>query len=97
MDDLKAKLTELMLDVKEIKGMGVEVLKEQAVHNVLLKEHERRSLALEAQQAILKATTDERIKPLEKQSDWMNRIMQFFGAILIAVAVKYIVTKINGG
>lgn len=72
MDDVKR-------DVKEIKEHVVELVKQGAVHNHLLKEHERRSLALEA-----------RLGPVEKHVDWVEKYLKFGGAVLIGVIVQYI-------
>lgn len=72
MDDIKK-------DLKEIKVTLVELVKEGAVHNHLLREHERRSLALEA-----------KISPIEKHVSWMETVLKFGGAVLIGIVVQYI-------
>lgn len=48
-------LQEVRLDVKEIKGQVVELVKQGAINTVVLQEHERRSTNLES-----------RLKPIER-------------------------------
>lgn len=77
MDDIK----EVKADVKEIKIEVLKLVTQGAVHNELLKEHERRSLALENKTELLE-------KPVIRH----EQIFKFLGAgavlILGELAVK---------
>jgi hypothetical protein len=75
MDDMQ----ELKQDVKEIKTQIVELVKQGAVHNHLLKEHERRSLALESQ-----------MKPVQRHVDWVEKVLKISGAVMLALIIQYI-------
>ena len=77
MDQFKDDLAEIKTDVKEL-------LKQSAVHNELLREHERRSDNLERRQDVL----DVRLSPLEKHQHWINIVLGALGAILIGFVVQ---------
>lgn len=64
-------MDELQQDVKEIKGYVVDLLKQGAIHNTILLEHEKRSTQLET-----------RLTPLE--SDYVFRHKLFSVAIAVA-------------
>lgn len=83
MDDFKD-------DIREIKGHVLDLVKQGAVHNELLKEHERRSLALEDRQDAL----DKRVSPLERYVGWTNILLKALGAVLIGVIIKLLSNKI---
>lgn len=87
MDELKA-------DVKEIKQQVVELVKQGAVHNHLLKEHEARSIALQQSIEIQEKDFAARLRPVEKHVDFVNTVLKFSGAVLIGVLVQYIIRKI---
>lgn len=65
MDEL---VREIRQDVKEIKSGMVELIKQGAIHNMILKEHERRSTNLES-----------RILPIEDEKKFRSKA---FTAIL---------------
>ncbi len=70
-DDLLKKLSK---DVEKIRDDQVELIKQSAVHNHLLKEHEARSLALQEQVKIAKSEIDAKIKPVEDHVKFVNSI-----------------------
>ena len=72
-------MDEIKKDVNEIKGSVLELVKQGAVHNHLLKEHEARSLALQA-----------KLEPIEKHVSFMETLLKFGGAILIGIIVQAI-------
>lgn len=51
--------------VKEIRQDVKELLQRSAVHNELLREHERRSIALQSGLELQKTEVDARLKPIE--------------------------------
>lgn len=73
MDDMRQ-------DVKEIKSTVMELVKQGAVHNELLREHERRSLALEAQ-----------MQPVKRHVDVVETILKYGSAIAIGVTIQFII------
>lgn len=77
MDKLQSDISEMKADVKEL-------LKHSAIHNELLREHERRSDQLEKRQDVL----DVRLSPLEKHQHWINIVLGALGAILIGFVVQ---------
>ena len=77
MDQFKDDLAEIKTDVKEL-------LKQSAVHNELLREHERRSDNLERRQDVL----DVRLSPLEKHQHWINIVLGALGALFIGFAAQ---------
>jgi hypothetical protein len=83
-------MDEIKDDIREIKGHVLDLVKQGAIHNELLKEHERRSLALEDRQD----TLDTRIMPLERYVGWTNIIIKSLGAILIGVIIKLLSNKL---
>lgn len=62
----------LLAEVREVKADVKDLVKQGAIHNTLLREHERRSLALEA-----------RIIPLETSSAITARLRSFTKALLL--------------
>lgn len=59
----------------------VDLVKQGAVHNELLRTHESRSLALQARQDALFAELD----PVKKHVNFVDRLLKFTGAIVVAV------------
>lgn len=91
MDDMKQ-------DIREIKETLVELVKQGAVHNHLLKEHERRSLALESLREKDKSELHARLHPVETHVQGMTKVLKTGGTIflgvLVGVASKYIISLI---
>jgi hypothetical protein len=83
-DELHADLKELKADVKEL-------VKQGAIHNVLLKEHEARSLALQVEQKLQAS----RLSPLEKQYDLTRIIYGALGTLSLAVLGKIVLSALN--
>lgn len=77
-DDIK----EVKSDVKEIKVEVLKLVTQGAVHNALLKEHERRSLALETKTELLE-------KPVLRH----EQIFKFLGAGAVLLLAE-IVTRL---
>lgn len=65
--------------VKEIRQDVKELLQRSAVHNELLREHERRSLALQSGQERL----DERMKPVEQHVGVVSAVLKIAGSAAI--------------
>lgn len=68
----------LIEDTKDIKACLIELVKQSAVHNTLLKEHERRSTLLE-----------EQFKPIQAHVTLVQRILYVLAAIFIAVISQW--------
>lgn len=77
MDAIKTDLSEIKQDVKEL-------IKQGAVHNELLRQHEARSLALQQEQKV----QAQRFIPLEKQNDINRYIFGALGTLALAVLGK---------
>lgn len=75
-DDIK----EVKTDVKEIKTAVIDLVKQGAVHNELLKEHERRSLALEAA-----------VSPVA----WHSKIFAFLGAVAVVILAEMLLKLLS--
>jgi hypothetical protein len=80
---------EIHKEVREIGSKVQDMKAEQLVLTHVIREHERRSIALERRQDVLGATVAERIKPLEKHIDFVNMLLKGAGAILVGVLIKY--------
>jgi hypothetical protein len=83
-DELHADLKELKADVKEL-------VKQGAIHNVLLKEHEARSLALQVEQKLQAS----RLSPLEKQYDLTRIIYGALGSLALAALAKLMLSALH--
>lgn len=65
MDELKERITEIRVDQKEVKAHLVDLLKQAAIHNHILAQHEQRSTQLEQLVSAYKHEQDSRLRPLE--------------------------------
>lgn len=83
-DDIK----EIKQDVKEIKTTVNELDKKSAIHNELLKQHEARSIALQAEIEIKSKELDLRLKPIESHVNWITLVLKFSGIVLAGIAVQ---------
>jgi hypothetical protein len=79
MDSLKEDLKEIKVDIKEL-------IKQGAVHNVLLQTHEARSLELQARQDLLA----KELSPIKKHVDFVNILGKTTLAIVTGVAIYVI-------
>ncbi len=81
-------------DVKEIKGLVIDLVKQGAVHNTLLQTHEARSLALQKSQEHL----DLRLNPIESHVHLVNLVLKLVGAVttgsLVYVLGQYLIRHI---
>lgn len=66
-------------DLKEVKTLVIELVKESSVHNEMLRTHEARSLALQKEQSELKIE----IEPIKVHVALVNKL----GKVLIAVLI----------
>lgn len=82
MEDL---VKELARDLRDVKQNTLELVKQGAVHNSLLKEHERRSIALEQLVHIEKNTTDSRIKNVEKTIDRVGFLAKIIAPVVVMI------------
>ena len=76
-------IKDMSMDIKDL-------VKQGAVHNQLLLEHERRSLSLESRQEAF----TEKLRPIENHIHWVNIVLKSLGAILVAVAIKIVLSFI---
>ena len=79
-------------DIQEIKVDLKALLLQGARHNVLLEQHEARSLALQAQQELLSA----QLQPVQKHVDLVNTLSKVVGAVLVGVLVHWAVKLLTG-
>jgi len=70
-------------DIKEIKADLKELIKQGAVHNVLLQTHEARSLALQAEQRL----QAQEMVPVKHHVEFVNKLGKTLLAILTGVAI----------
>jgi len=63
----------------------IELVKQGAVHNELLRTHESRSLALQAQQEILARELAKELDPVKKHVNFVDRLLKFIGAVVVTV------------
>lgn len=90
-DELLKKISE---EVSEIREDQLELLKQSAVHNHILKEHESRSLALQEQIKLNKVELDARLAPIQKHVDFINSIGKLGSIIAASVGVIYYLVQI---
>lgn len=89
-------MDEIKQDVKEMKGHLIELLKQGAVHNHLLKEHEARSVALQQLVLMHKREADNRLVPIERTVHWISILAKFLGAVAVYVASKALISHFWG-
>jgi len=81
-------------DVKEIKSLVIDLVKQGAVHNTLLLTHEARSLALQKSQELL----DARFKPVETHVYLIDLFLKLLGAVatgsLVYVCGQYLIRHV---
>lgn len=80
-------MEEIKEDVKEIKADLKELIKQGAIHNVLLQTHEARSLALQKAQELQAAE----LKPIKTHVDFMNVLLKTSGAVLVGITIHALV------
>ncbi len=76
-------MDELKSDIKEIKAHVTELVKQGAIHNTILKEHERRSLMLE-----------ERFVPVERHVSLMDKVTKIIGSIGVALIIEHLIRRL---
>lgn len=69
-------------DIREIKQDLKELIKQGAEHNVLLKTHEARSLALQQEQKLQAS----KMEPISRHVELMNVLLKAAGAVAIFIA-----------
>lgn len=82
-------MEEFREDLREIKADIKELIKQGAVHNVLLQTHEARSLELQARQDLLA----KEISPIKKHVDYVNTLGKTALAIITGVLI-YVVGRL---
>lgn len=70
----------------EIRLHLIELVKQGAVHNAILAEHERRSLALQAQTELLRAE----LTPVKEHVGMVNTAAKWLGAISVGAIVQWV-------
>jgi hypothetical protein len=85
-DEFRQRLVELLQDVKEIKAQQLELVKQGAVHNELLRTHEARSLALQAE--INAAKND--LAPIKTHVKLVQGGLALAGAVLTGVLIHWL-------
>lgn len=80
------ELKEIKTNVKEIQVDVKHMLQLTAVHNELLRQHEARSLALQAAQD----KQDVEISLIKKHTDFVGFALKSLGAILVGLTIQYI-------
>jgi hypothetical protein len=78
-------------DMKELKQDVKEILQRTAIHNQLLQEHERRSLALERRQDSYQA----QLEPVKKHVDFVNMVLKAFGGLALLVLGQYLLKLVG--
>lgn len=68
-------------DIKEIKAHVIELVKQGAVHNTLLQEHERRSIALEKRQDVV----DTKLEPITDHVKMVSNSLKVLGGLALLV------------
>lgn len=74
--------------VKDIHGHVIELVKQGAVHNELLRTHEARSLELQKRQESLDNKVENRLAPLEKHMSWILVVLSGLGTVLVGLILK---------
>lgn len=86
-------MEDIKRDVREIKETTIELLKQSAVHNELLREHERRSIALEQSVNLTRNEMNTRLRPIETHVSVVSKVLGFTAAVILAVLVQIIIRK----
>lgn len=76
-------LKELHSDVKDL-------VKQGAVHNELLRQHEARSLALQAEQASMR----KEIEPIKEHVSLVSKILKVLGAVATGALIQAVIRAI---
>jgi len=86
MDDLLKKMS---TDIEKIRDEQLELIKNSAIHNHLLKEHEARSIALQEQVKLNQIEVNERLKPIESHVHTVGTIFKIIGVMGASISVIY--------
>lgn len=97
MDDVIKKIAK---DVEEIRRDQIELIKQGAVHNSILKQHEARSLAIQEQVKLDKITLEEQrksdkaelkaeLKPVTSHVTFVNNVAKLMGVVAGGVGFMY--------
>lgn len=78
MSDIHSDITEIKETLRRQDQTLVGLVKETAVSNHIINEHHKRSMMLE-----------EAIKPIQIHVSFMQKILYFAGAVLLAVVIKW--------
>jgi hypothetical protein len=85
-DEIRQRLTELLQDVKEVKTQQLDLIKQGAIHNELLRTHEARSLALQAEVNEAK----KELAPIKAHVKLVQGGLALGGAILTGVLIHWL-------
>lgn len=86
MDDLLKKMS---TDIEKIRDEQLELIKNSAIHNHLLKEHEARSIALQEQVKLNQIEVNERLKPIEAHVHTVSAVLKIIGALGASISAIY--------
>lgn len=86
---MKELLEKLAKDVEKIREDQVELIKQGAIHNELLKTHEARSLALQEDLKLTKKSFELEMQPIKSHVSFINNIAKIIAFIGGSVSVIY--------
>lgn len=86
---------EIHKDVKELSVTVRDMKSEQAVLTYVIREHERRSIALEQRQDTLGVKLEERLAPIQKHVDIVSLLLKGAGAVAITLVGKLILDLLH--
>lgn len=80
-------MQEIKEDLKEVKALVIELVKESSIHNEILRTHEARSLALQKEQSTIKTE----LEPIKNHVHLVNKISKVFVAIAVGAFTQYLI------
>lgn len=81
MDDLRQ-------DLKEIKALLMDLIREDAKHNEILRTHEARSIALQQEVKLLEA----QLNPIRDHVSFVEKLLKFLGAVAVIAAGQWLIS-----
>ena len=83
MDDLK----DIKTSLEKLETHTFELVKQGAVHNVILQEHKNFSLALQQEQRLIK----KELEPIKEHVHFVSIVLKAFGALLVGISIQFLV------
>lgn len=86
MDDLKA----IKDSLEKVESHTLELVKQSAVHNVILQEHKNFSISLQNEQKMMR----QELEPIKQHVHFVTLFLKALGAVVVGLAIEFLVKKL---